>query len=633
MNDELRYFRNVRGAAPQWSANCPCCEPERKNGRGHLQISYGEGGRLLLHCVKCGASFDEIARAAGLPFRKPSRAEAAEYRRNGRTWATMETAIASLERATGGHAAGMWRYNENFVVVRFDTATGKTYRPLHRDRDGWRLGDPPAPLPLYLPAGVPDNGQPIFVVEGEKCADALASIGLHSATSAHGSKSAGRSDWRPLAGRDCVIWPDNDEAGRRYADDVAGILSRLDPPAMVRMIKPLAELPAGGDCADWLDVRDAIEPDELRAGILEIAERARGWQSTGGEAENKHQPLSAEELLAQYPRLRSAVIDGLLREGEIMNLISAPKIGKTALVNDLAICIATGRNWLDNFPTARGRVLILDNELHPETVAHRLGRLADARGVGLDEWGDSVFVDTCRGRSLDLFALEHYFRDIRPGDYRLIILDAFYRFLPIGTDENSNADITGLYNCIDRLADRLQACFIFVHHTSKGLQSNKAVTDVGSGAGAMSRASDTHLILRPHKEEGVFVLDALTRSFPPPERCCLRWNFPLFELAPELDPDDLAEPTSRRRQKSPVADEKPSRKSWTPENFVEAFVSARPRSKDAILIDAGRCGLSERKAERLLSVAEENGLIYRNQAGPSERVRWATTPAPKKISP
>ncbi len=60
--------------------------------------------------------------------------------------------------------------------------------------------------------------------------------------------------------------------------------------------------------------------------------------------------------------------------------------------------------------------------------------------------------------------------------------------LPAGIDENDNAAMSQVYNAIDRYAEMLQASFILVHHSSKGSQSGKSVTDVGSGAGAISRA-------------------------------------------------------------------------------------------------------------------------------------------------
>ena len=81
--------------------------------------------------------------------------------------------------------------------------------------------------------------------------------------------------------------------------------------------------------------------------------------------------------------------------------------------------------------------------------------------------------------------------------------------------ENDNGKMAQLYNLLDRVANRLGCAFILIHHTSKGDQSGKSVTDVGAGAGSQSRATDAHLILRPHELESLFVLEGAVRSFPP----------------------------------------------------------------------------------------------------------------------
>ena len=54
-----------------------------------------------------------------------------------------------------------------------------------------------------------------------------------------------------------------------------------------------------------------------------------------------------------------------------------------------------------------------------------------------------------------------------PGRFALVVLDALYRFLPHGTDENSNADVAAVYNVVDGLADRLACAFVLIHHSSK----------------------------------------------------------------------------------------------------------------------------------------------------------------------
>ena len=47
--------------------------------------------------------------------------------------------------------------------------------------------------------------------------------------------------------------------------------------------------------------------------------------------------------------------------------------------------------------------------------------------------------------------------------------------------------MANIYNQIDWCADQLGCSFVLIHHASKGNQSVKSVTDVGSGAGSQSR--------------------------------------------------------------------------------------------------------------------------------------------------
>ena len=61
-----------------------------------------------------------------------------------------------------------------------------------------------------------------------------------------------------------------------------------------------------------------------------------------------------------------------------------------------------------------------------------------------------------------------------------------YRFAIEGVSENDNAAMAGFYNRLDRIAERTKAAIVLIHHSSKGSQSDKRITDVGAGAGSQS---------------------------------------------------------------------------------------------------------------------------------------------------
>ena len=162
--------------------------------------------------------------------------------------------------------AAAWEYRDAagallMIVARYSgNERGKTYCPwvCVRWDDGeldwvWssRLaGEPAEGRPLYgldRLAAHPD--WPVLIVEGEKSADAaeLQLPGWVAVSPPHGAQSPQLADWAPLAQRTCTIWPDWDQPGMAYAEQVA----RLVPGARVLDPRTLGvELDTGDDAAD-----------------------------------------------------------------------------------------------------------------------------------------------------------------------------------------------------------------------------------------------------------------------------------------------------------------------------------------------------------------------------------------------
>lgn len=263
-----------------------------------------------------------------------------------------------------------------------------------------------------------------------------------------------------------------------------------------------------------------------------------------GEQAKKEEPpslqfLTARELLREYRNMKEPLIDGLLRREEIMNIVAAPKTGKSWLVMQLTLALVTGGTWCGHECTA-SRVLLVDNELHRETLSCRLHRVASAMGISDDdEVLDRLTILSQRGAEKDIRLLKKYLQENSNLKFDVIIIDALYKALPKDVDENSNGQITDIYNLLDSYARTMGGAIVLVHHTSKGNQANKSITDVGSGAGAQSRSPDTHLTLRQHNIEGVVSVFCCVRSFPPVEPFCLRRDENnLWHLA-EYDPNDM----------------------------------------------------------------------------------------------
>ncbi|MCU0711981.1 MAG: helicase RepA family protein [Pirellula sp.] len=252
-------------------------------------------------------------------------------------------------------------------------------------------------------------------------------------------------------------------------------------------------------------------------------------------------PKSIRELALEYPKDDPILIDGLLRVGETMNVIAPPKAGKSWMVAMLVFCLVNGLKWL-GYQCTKSRVLLFDCELKPSTLRYRLETVAYRMGVDTD----GVDVVSLRGRNSSINELATEIKaSIEPGKYQAICFDALYRLLPDGVSENDNAKMMAIYNKLDEIAHHTQASNIVIHHASKGNQAGKHVTDVGAGAGSVSRAADTHMVIREHESESIAVVDTVCRSFISPERRSIRWQWPLWYL-------DDAEPVLKGTKPEPT---------------------------------------------------------------------------------
>ena len=393
------------------------------------------------------------------------------------------------------------------------------------------------PTGMFLPhdeAGnvrLPKPGESWIPVEGVKDASVLHALGF-LAVGLPGKYF--KAEWAGLfQGVNVVVLLDNDAAGIEAAPKVVKAVQGNAASVAI------ATLPHPGD------VRDNLAKPDGEAAVRQAIETA-----TSDREESRLEILTVAQLAEQFPRLRKPLIDGVLREGETCNVISSPKMGKSWLVSDLALSVVTGRPWLDLFEVKAGKVLVIDNELHGNTISYRIQKVGAARDILFADYRDSLHVANLRGKLTDIYQLgPRLFDRIEPDTYRLVIIDAFYRAIPEGVDENSNSQIAQVYNQIDAYALQLGCGFICIHHTTKGNQSGKSITDVGSGAGSQSRATDTHLILRPHAEPGAVVLEAAARSWPPIDPVALRWDWPLWTVANDLDSDDLKPEREGRQAK------------------------------------------------------------------------------------
>ena len=247
------------------------------------------------------------------------------------------------------------------------------------------------------------------------------------------------------------------------------------------------------------------------------------------------------EIWDNMPPLKPELIEGILRQGHKMLVVSSSKAGKTFALIELAIAIAEGRRWI-GFRCKQGRVLYLNMELDEASFDDRMKRVYEALDIEHIH-PENIDIVHLRGKIEKLDRMVPQInRTLKAKDYAAVILDPTYK-LGIG-DENAADQVTAFCNAIDKIANS-GVSVIYAHHHSKGAQGAKASMDRASGSGVFARDADALLdmielripadkIVEVKEEYGDKVtawrMDATLREFQRIEPVDLFFSYPLHEL-------------------------------------------------------------------------------------------------------
>ncbi len=216
----------VRGSGRQHMATCPAHEDSSPS----LSVTSAET-RVLVRC-HADCAIDDVLAALNL-----SRVDLYDEPIAASTSKSTIAAAYDYVDADGGLL---------YQVVRL---TPKTFRQRRPDGSGWRWNLNGTPRVLYRMPNVlaaVKAGETVYIVEGEKDADRLASAGVVATTN-----PGGAGKWRTeygdcLVGADVVVVADNDAPGMAHAAQVAADLDGRA--ASVRVVQAAA----GKDASDHL---------------------------------------------------------------------------------------------------------------------------------------------------------------------------------------------------------------------------------------------------------------------------------------------------------------------------------------------------------------------------------------------
>jgi hypothetical protein len=217
----------------------------------------------------------------------------------------------------------------------------------------WEKGAAKERIPYRLPELLAaDPTDPVYIVEGEKDADRLASLGFVATTSSGGSNGKWPDLSEPFADRTVYIIPDNDEPGHKYAQRVAQHLHSIAAKVAIVELPGLGPRTSdhGPDVSDWLDLGN--QGENLRY----IAEQSPEWTPPTPKDGWRAHVFTAASLREKKFEPISYVVPQLIPEG-VTIFAGKPKIGKSWAALDIALAKAGGRFVFGDIHLIEGDVL------------------------------------------------------------------------------------------------------------------------------------------------------------------------------------------------------------------------------------------------------------------------------------
>ena len=273
----------------------------------------------------------------------------------------------------------------DLVVFRQRLADGRKSfiqaRPVER---GFVLEAPPKPWPLYNRARIAQADR-LIVVEGEKCVHTLHAVGIIATTSPAGAGKAAHADWGPLAGRECILWPDCDppdakgkRTGIAHMREVAKLLQALDPPARVLWLDPdLLDLPDKGDAADFIERLGDLTTEQQRQAVEDALTEAVPTGPSAEVDELVRDAIAGRRRNVAWPWKQLGSATRALAPATVTLLVASPGATKSLML------IQAAAWWQEH----NERIAVL--ELEDGRAFHlrrALAQRAGESGMTDDEW-------------------------------------------------------------------------------------------------------------------------------------------------------------------------------------------------------------------------------------------------------
>jgi hypothetical protein len=511
--------------------------PFHDDQHGSMGLFTGNDGKARFKCQACGAGgtiIDARALAAKVSDSEAIRALKSEHCGASTPVSPIQSTIApsnkpskifkSVDDVTkaveemaarrGGKLAATYIYDNpetawpELLTFRIEFTEGKKqFTQSHAVPGGFVFGGMEK-NPIYRRAQILD-AQEIVVVEGEKCVHRLEELGIAATTSPGGAKAAEKADWGPLSGRRVTLWPDADEPGAKYADDVVLSLAGLhDRPVVRRVEVARLELPVGGDVVDF--AARYADDEAARLAIRSVIDSARPTGALADLQSELDDAVAGRRFAVALPWPMLSNDTRALLPGTVVVFCGSPGATKSlALIQAL-------RGWIHN--GVKAAVLELEDGAAYH-LRRALAQISENSNVTDDDWcraNAAALSSITRSAQDELHALESaieaptakmkatppelldWIERKASAGCRILCIDPIT--LMVKGQHSWTDDETFLFGA-KKIVERHGASLILVSHPRKlppGAKPNKMSMDDLAGGVAYSRFSQTILFLAAH---------------------------------------------------------------------------------------------------------------------------------------
>jgi putative DNA primase/helicase len=368
---------------------------------------------------------------------------------------------------------------------------------------GWQYAKPADYRLIAYPAGI-DPFDPeladddLYWPEGEKDADTIVRLGALAITFGGGDGlPAGCESY--FARRNVIILADNDDGGRKHAEQKAAL---IQPVAKSVRVVHFPELPEKADVSDW--IASGKGRDDLQARVDQTPKWVPSVAANFVPLPAAKRRLISHRASDIQPERLEWVWPGRIARGKAALLGGPPGLGKSQVTANIAATVSTGGRWpCDEGRAPLGDVVILSAEdgMADTIVPRLIAAEADtsrvhivAAATKLDGTGRKTF-----SLKTDVDLLEELSREI--GTVRLIIIDPISAYMG-GADGNGNVETREVLEPLAEMANRLGIAVVAVTHLNKGGAGGESALNRFAGSIAfVAAARSAYLVIEDSEDE------------------------------------------------------------------------------------------------------------------------------------